>query len=473
MIKNDPVRALRFMGIAIFGLIFYWTVKNGTGQQRGYVLVIGILIWATARFLLPRENADLHRTRRAMMGILLLGVFLRLIYALVFPTPPVSDFEFYVREALQLVQGQVGQALPKNPGYVLALSLGFRLHPGWISGKLINLVSSSVSILILYLLGERLKKPRVGLMAAFLYAIFPAEIEMVTVLGTDVMATTVLAAAVYFFILGVGGNDDHYIYFAALLLGLGITIRASILFFSPAFVGALVLVRLREFKRLVISASVFLVSLGIFPLLLATWHSLSIGHAAVKLFSYQSSFPLLTGTNLDSQGLWTPEDAELYYSWPAADRDRMAREKAWRRVSENPGRFMRMIPAKYETLLGQSDYGYYWSIRPIDWERHKLPGDIIKRLAVLIEQSTYILFVGLACYRFIDSQDREPEIPAMAIASVVSLLVPFSIFEVQSRYHHLILPFIILAAGDGLLRIIRRVEGVGKLLTSGWTAGSP
>ncbi len=109
--------------------------------------------------------------------------------------------------------------------------------------------------------------------------------------------------------------------------------------------------------------------------------------------------------------------------------------------------------------MGDQTYGNTWSIYPINWRNLTILRD--QRQQVLdanqyLNQAIYILLLALAAYHFLDYRLPAPAVSAMAIFSVILLILPHTILEVQSRYHHIILPYIVLVAGQGLLELVGR-----------------
>ena len=117
-----------------------------------------------------------------------------------------SDFRSYHEFAKKLAQDEIPDELSKNPGYPLLLSIGYRIEPVVLTGKLLNAALSTLTIYLVFLLGSAVSAPPTGLLAAFLIAILPAEINMVSVLGAEVAATTLIAAATLALVYGCQKN---------------------------------------------------------------------------------------------------------------------------------------------------------------------------------------------------------------------------------------------------------------------------
>ena len=454
------MKLLRFAGLGLFAYLFFLAARVQDAFSARYVIIVGILVWAIAGFLIVRPALEASRIRQILLVILLLGGLARFFWAIYVPTRPVSDFRSYHKFAVKLAQDEIPDALSKNPGYPLLLSIGYRIEPAVITGKLLNAALSTLTIFLVFLLGSAVSTPLTGLLAAFLFAILPAEINMVSVLGAEVAATTLITAATLTLVYGCQKKRwIGWVYSGGLLFGIGLTIRSSLAFLAPLLLGILVFIDHSAISQKICRIIAVLAGTATGLLLLAGWHSALTGRLTLAALQSQDAFPFLSGTNIEAEGGWNEEDAALYFSWQASERDRLAIAEAVRRVRENPLGMTLFIPQKIAVLMGDQTYGNTWSIYPINWRNLTILRD--QRQEVLdanqyLNQAVYILLLALAAYHFLDYRLPAPAISAMAIFSVILLILPHTILEVQSRYHHIILPYIMLVAGQGLLELVER-----------------
>ena len=192
--------------------------------------------------------------------MLLIGGAIRFFWAIFVPTLPVSDFEYYHTSAIKLSQGIL--TLTKNWGYTFLLSLGYHIYPGVLTGKIINAFASTLSLLLLYAIGCRLGKPSMGLIAVFLFAILPSEINMVSVLGTEVVTATLMLIVAFFLLYGIGSNVDLKHISAMCCAGLfycfGLMIRSSLVFYFPVILVVIFFAyRMFKISQIVKALSVF------------------------------------------------------------------------------------------------------------------------------------------------------------------------------------------------------------------------
>jgi hypothetical protein len=170
---------------------------------------------------------------------------------------------------------------------------------------------------------------------------------------------------------------------------------------------------------------------------------LSTKQFSIEPLRTQDSFPLLSGTNTTSSGVWNIDDANLYSSWAIDKRDILARQKAINRIKSDPLGFILLIPKKFAILMAANDYGNGWSLHNIDWGIGKL-------LIGLLSQSIYVFILLFAFCAFKEFNLKNNSVPLIVLILVVSTLLPHIVLEVQGRYHHYIMPFIALLASNGI-----------------------
>ena len=432
--------ALKYTGLFVFAYLLLLSISYTTSPHQPLVtLFIGIAIWFWIRAILLLEKK--YGSAQIFLAILLIGSAIRFLWAIFVPTIPFSDFLYFHENAIQLSQGVA--VLTKNMGYTLLLSAGYRMDPSVLTGKLMNAVASMLSIWFVYVLGLKLVNRQTGLIAAFLFAILPSEITMVSVLGTEVVATT-LGVIVAFFLVKDARNTLNgsifSLFVAGLFYGLGLTVRSSFLFFFPAILLWVLWLTAPDYRRIIKSLGGFFVGIVVGLSLVLAGYSLSTKQLSLEPLRTQDSFPFLSGTNIISSGMWNQEDADLYFSWPADQRDAIARQEAIHRIKSQPVSFLLMIPRKFAILMAPDDYGINWSSYGLNW-------GIGAVLIAILSQSIYIVILVFAFWEYKNSKNAW--LPSIAFVLVLSTLAPHMILEVQSRYHHYIMPFITLLAASG------------------------
>lgn len=434
---------LKYTGLLVFGYLLLLSLSYSPGNsayQPIVTLLVGILIWFGVNNIRVLYNK--YGATRIFLGILFIGGIIRFLWATFVPTLPFSDFQLFHESAIKLSQGTT--VLTKNMGYSLLLSAGYRIYPSVLTGKLINAAASTLSILFLYLVGSILVNQQTGLIAAFLFALLPSEILMVSVLGTEVVTTT-LGIITAFFIFRTTNKKLNFsitsIFCAGFFYGLGLSIRYSCIFYFPAILLWISFITSLDYRQIGKVFASFLVGITIGLSLILVSYSLSTKHFSMEPLKMVNSLPFLSGTNSRTSGQYSQDDANLYYSWPIDKRDAMARQEAINRIKSNPIKLLLLIPKKFKILMGPNDYGNTWSLHAIDWGIGNL-------FIALFSQSIYVIILLFAFCAFINF--RGSSLPLIVLILVLSTLLPHVILEVQGRYHHYIMPFIVLLASNGI-----------------------
>ena len=455
---------LRYLGLFIFGYLLLISLSYGEiGIQPIFTIIVGLGIWWIGKN--THVVYEKYGVAKTFIGLLLIGGVIRFLWAIFIPTLPVSDFQYYNEAALALSQGI--PTMSKNIGFTLLLSLGYRIYPSIIMGKIINAIASTLSILLVYRIGSKLINPQTGLIAALIFSIFPSEIIMVSVLGTEVVGT-MISLIIVLFLFNIDVSRFRFIivffFLSGLFYGLALTVRSSFSFYLPAIVLYIFLIASLTIKQKIEIFSIFLVGITAGLSLIVISYSLIAGYISIEPIMTQDSFPFLSGTNVGSLGGWNQADADLYFSWPNADRDRLARQEALNRIISNPKNFLELIPKKIAVLMGANDYSSLWSLDAIDWGVGNYWGihapdgstwggiaayrNMIIRISGLLSQSFYIVIWFFAFLAFKDQKNNL--ISMIALTVIIFTLLPHVVLEVQSRYHHYIMPLIVLLGSIGI-----------------------
>jgi 4-amino-4-deoxy-L-arabinose transferase-like glycosyltransferase len=141
----------------------------------------------------------------ALAAIFLLGLGLRLDYAIRAPQHPVDDARAYARISRALYEGEgytqgrgfeyLQSASNYQPGLPLLLAGIYELRgaPDEETGRIVLALASSLAVLFAFAIGRRLAGSPAGLVAAAATAIYPALLEYTGMLMTEPLGTALLA----------------------------------------------------------------------------------------------------------------------------------------------------------------------------------------------------------------------------------------------------------------------------------------
>jgi hypothetical protein len=292
---------------------------------------------------------------------------------------------------------------------------------------------------------------------------------MVSVLGTDVITSTMVLASTYFLVSGIRGDNNFkhkaQLVFAGLFFGLGFTMRLAILFYFPVFIIGLITLRSIKNIQKVKVFSLFMLGIATGIGIVIMGYSFSIGKLPHRPLGHNDSYPILAGTNIDHLGQYNMDDVDLYFSWPDLDRDARAKQEVLRRVISDPIRLLSIFPQKIKIIYGSNDYATTYSLEALDWGLENMWGVHATNTAedwskyhnqkygwittnAYFSQVIYCIIWFFAFYAFITKKITPIALITLGILSFN--IIPYFIIEAHARYHHIVLPFITLIAAESL-----------------------
>jgi len=204
------------------------------------------------------------KTKVLLFLIILFGLFLRLAF---FSGMGTSDDMAYSGYAYNIGSGidlERGLTLSTRIGIVYTTALSYKLFGvNDFSSVLFVLLTSIAGIILVFYFGKLLFNEKIGLMAAFLLAIFPANVADSTKLLTDIPSAFFMSLGVYFFLHSEIKSGLKYGYFlSGIFIGIGYLIRESAIIIGLFFL-IYVLYKRQIKKEYFIAAAGFLVMLGV------------------------------------------------------------------------------------------------------------------------------------------------------------------------------------------------------------------
>lgn len=462
MIKNGVVirTITRCIGIWLFGFVLLSAVREGTihGSMTSASLafitgLLGVLV-IILLYVPGNWEPDVRTTRLVLMGIFLLTIASRLAWILLVPTIPVSDFEVYHNLALNILSGHVPAKPDKPLGYPLILAAVYSItQHDVLAAKATNIVIATIEGLAIFRLGEIIGGRLVGLIAAGLFAIWPSDVTMTSVLNSDIWAATFITIG----LLATLGSEQRqgrwtiktFMFFSGFFLGAATAVRPASAVFVPI---ALSMVMGRtNFGQRIVHAGTFAVGFTAVLGAIVLWHSASVHQISLNAIKHKdAAYLLLAGTNLAARGMWNEPDALLYYSWPEELRTRLAIIQAYERIRQYRGDILYLIFEKIEILLGNDMHGVYWSSFIQD---HFSVENLATPAMYVISQAYYIFILANIMLCFAIDNKQYDTVRYLGISSVLLTVAIFSFLEVQGRYHHVLIPIMAIMAATGISQI--------------------
>jgi 4-amino-4-deoxy-L-arabinose transferase-like glycosyltransferase len=418
----------------------------GTAFSLGVAALAAVLLWRKREPILARLEPVAERLARVprvrwLTGVLLLGLALRLAWALAFPVDrQTSDAGTYFDLGAQIARGEAyvtpgsGTRAEWPPGFPLLLALAFQLVGiGYPAVVLLNLALFAATLLIVDALTRRLAGEGPARLSTLLFALWPNLIASAGIASKE--AVVALALTLSLLLHGIGqkspsaGRRWLARSGAGLALGMAVLTQPALLLLPVAFVAADLIGRV-PLRRAVPAWALLVTGMG---LVTAPWmlrNEQVLGRPVLTTNGgsvfYRANNPHATGgwiahgeRRLDHLGELEASDAG--YRWGMA----------W--VRENPGAFLALVVRKQILFLGDDAVGIYETLKR-GLEMEGLPYAFLKLLASGWWWCLWLLILlGLSRWK-----PRNRRIPARLLLLLLAFLYLWaidSVFESGSRHH--------------------------------------
>jgi 4-amino-4-deoxy-L-arabinose transferase-like glycosyltransferase len=347
----------------------------GTALSLGVAALAAVFLWKAREPVLARLEPVAARLAavprgRWLAGILLLGLALRLAWALAFPVDQTSDAETYFDLGAQLARGEAyvtpnsGTRAEWPPGLPFLLALTFRLVGiGNLAVVLLNLALCAATLPVVDALARRLAGEGPARLATLLFALWPNLITSTGIANKEGVATLALTLS---FLLHVVGQESRSAgrrwpawSGAGLALGVAVLTQPAMLLLPAAFVVADLLGRV-PLRRAVPAWGLLVAGMA---LIIGPWmlrNDQVLGRPVLTTNGgsvfYRANNPRATGgwvehgeKRLDHLGELEASDAG--YRWGMT----------W--VRENPDDFLALAVRKQILFLGDDAVGVYETLK--------------------------------------------------------------------------------------------------------------
>lgn len=410
------------------------------------------------------------RAPRIVPAIFLAALLLRLAFVLLLPQQPVSDGAWYMARAAEMAAGlgyqEDGHATAFWPVGYPALLAGTMLvfGKGLLGPVLLNLACAMLTLWLVLWLGRRIAGSELAArIAALLYAVYPAHIAYTGAPFSEVGYTAVAMAA--FALLVARPRDWRFLVASGLLFGLATLMRPQTMLFPIGAVIALMLV-CRAFRWTDAGKALLILAVaGAAVVLPWTLRNERVFGEPV-LVSTNGGVALYTGASDRATGdHFSWEDPALWreIGFPMEERvarqaelDRHLKALSWTWIADNPGRWLALGPTKM-LLLWSKDSDAFWSLKA----SHPRLGLPLTALTAL-NQLFYLAVLALAAFcAFVAARgllrrhEAEARLSLLFCMPLFVTLLAFG-FTGQIRYHFPAMPFLIVAAGWTLARLLAR-----------------
>lgn len=414
---------------------------------------------------IPNRIKALSGFQRGIALIAVLAFVLRVVWVIMVrgvTTSGSADQEMYLATAVGWATGNYWQDFYRTPLYSLFVAI---LERGLMTFKLAELsprimvglpqaVISAVMVVMVGLIARRaFRSDAVGLIAAFVLAIWPNQVFQTGLIMSENLATPLFVGAIAVVTLAKNPAQRRVVLLSALLAGLMILVRPSYqlaiipLAFGLAYrAGGLSLLAVRRF---VLYGAVVIAVLMPW-LAFVSW---SEGRPTYQLAT-ASGFNFCLGNNPAATGTWSDEAVEKYCPAPRGGPGEIARAEEmqafglkWMRsnLDEQP----RLIGERLKITFRSDSYGVMMYPFGSDY---RAPGNYDSMLTLLntwwafaVELSVLGIIIGLLKYRRISLW-----LIGCALASVATVILTVG----TDRLHDPVIPIMACFIGLAVNRLV-------------------
>ena len=421
------------------------------------------------------------------MGLLLtaLALGVRLLWVLVVPTRPVGDFAMYLESARYLVEHHgLDPEFIYMPGYVYLAAGIYAFGGGLLAVKMIGVVSGALATAAVYGTARAIFGRGAAFTAGLLCALWPAGIAVSSVTGTDMPAAALLGLAVWLLARNAARRPLGAPAVFGLVMGLAAYVRAVVL---PLVLLAALHFRARGASWAHVVTRTIAATFVAF-LVLLPW-GLRNHHVYGELFFTDShgGHTALVGANPNSDGSYSRSLNRLFsagtgyalFAPPHRESDRVAYALAKQWTAFSPPYALGLLVAKADRLLGAERPLLYW---PLYRQSVLPPGtwfDVHRAAVERVVDGSYYLMIAAVVIGIVAAAGRR-NWPALTLLPLpAALLVLYTLFFAEARYHLAILVLLLPFAGNGIAWIVsaagdvlRRPSARRRVALEGLVAGA-
>jgi 4-amino-4-deoxy-L-arabinose transferase-like glycosyltransferase len=268
-------------------------------------------------------------------------------------------------------------ALPPGPSVLLALTYKVSGEYRYIYFRLLEAVIASFGCLLMFLLGKELFNRKIGLIAAFLYAVYLPIAYVSTWVLQDALVPFFTLLTLVLFVMGVKRKRIKYYIFAALVTGIGCYFQTSTIFLLAAFIVGLFIYNLGKssFRQNILNVlKVAGISVVVFVLILSPWvarnYSVTGSIMLMRTTFWQGiwegfgEYDNPVGAVLDDEITYEQVVKEVGYNVPygTLEYDAVLRDKSINAIKEHPLWWLSVLARRvphtffYGSELGISSY---------------------------------------------------------------------------------------------------------------------
>lgn len=445
------------------------------------LIFVFLLIFQRSRLrVLGSKLINLLHLNNPLPFILLLAFVLRLLWVILIPTNPISDFDLMYKSAQTVQQGNFSvfhnyeyfARFSHDTMTVLYYSLYYNLTSNPLAIiKLVNVLFSTLAVLFMYKIVKQLYSREPGLVASFLLAIYPPFVMYNSQTMSENLALPFYLISIYYFLLFSKAKPDseqkiRYLCFCGLALSAANMFRMVGVIFLIAYISYFVIykgIRKSIFTMPVIFAG-YLIPMYLISSLLIT-NGITETHLWKSKEPYWTS--ILKGTNFASVGHWNPEDAKLpeLYNYDPDQITQAAKQIIKQRLGNASAQELSLFyAAKLGAEWASSEMSaYYWTVPPAP---DTPVTNTIRKFEAKILNTTTLFYLSLLYFgilSLIKNKLRHPEEIDFFAILLCGFILLYLITEAQGRYVFIISWIFVIFAAGGLRATVGDVQPAASL----------
>ena len=287
---------------------------------------------------------------------------------------PVSDFWSYLHRGISLHERGRYEIWPGHfnaffpPGYPLLLAASFALTDRHlIAAKTVNCVLGAASIVLVGLLGRRLRGEKVGALSAFILALYPRSILMCCLVASENLFTPLLLAFVLLVASGLAKRPALTIAAGAgAILGMLTGVRMVAHYLGALWPFAALIVRRRPLRTVALET---ILLIGVQHAVLLPWAFWNLKWQGKFTFSTSIGAVALFEANSDAaNGQWFDWQQAIEARVPGStklsphDLDSLMFRESVRWIRAHPGRALAGYASRFGDLFAHDAHVADWAI---------------------------------------------------------------------------------------------------------------
>lgn len=294
------------------------------------------------------------------------ALIIRLAVILSINTPIISDFKTMLDASKELVKGtQTYKTMPYficwgyQMGHVIYQAIFLSIINSITFLKILNAIITSLTVVMIYLIGKELSSKRAAFIISIIYSIFLFPLLLNTVLTNQLLPMLLILTAIYLWIKKDKGNKLIAI-IIGVFLGISNILRSETIVIIIAFLLYTIFLILKKENKKVLIINICLIMISYFTLTALTSQTLKITNISPSgLENKNSAWKFLEGLNVETSGMYSEEDASKY----SYDKKKTTKELK-KRVQEDWQQYPLLFAKKTKILWLNSDL--YWSLGHIE-----------------------------------------------------------------------------------------------------------